>query len=81
MYDAVEKNISFFSALIIDLVLFLQINVAGLMYYWDLTIDVVSTIILVIGVGLSVDYASHVGHAYLVQTGSSNGNNISCKLL
>lgn len=43
------------------------------MYYWDLTIDVVSTIVLVIGVGLSVDYASHVGHSFLVQTGDSTG--------
>jgi predicted RND superfamily exporter protein len=43
------------------------------MYYWGLTIDVVSTIVLVIGVGLSVDYASHVGHSFLVQTGNSNG--------
>ena len=44
------------------------------MYYWDLTIDVVSTIVLVIGVGLSVDYASHVGHSFLVQTGDASGN-------
>jgi predicted RND superfamily exporter protein len=44
------------------------------MYYWNLTIDVVSTIVLVIGVGLSVDYASHVGHSFLVQTGNSTGN-------
>lgn len=43
------------------------------MYYWNLTIDVVSAIVLVIGVGLSVDYASHVGHAYLMQTGNSKG--------
>ena len=63
--------------------LFLEVNVTGLMYYWGLTIDVVSTIVLVIGVGLSVDYASHFGHSFLVQVGSSTGNikflvNITC---
>ena len=47
------------------------------MYYWDLTIDMVSTIVLIIGVGLSVDYASHVGHSFLVQTGNSSGNIIN----
>ena len=52
----------------------MKVNVTGLMYYWGLTIDVVSAIVLVIGVGLSVDYASHFGHSFLVQAGSSTGN-------
>ena len=47
------------------------------MYFWGLTIDMVSTIVLVIAVGLSVDYASHVGHAFLVQTGTTDGNIIT----
>ncbi|XP_046844152.1 patched domain-containing protein 3-like isoform X2 [Xenia sp. Carnegie-2017] len=59
------------SFLVFLCVAFTVVDVAGLMYYWNLTIDVVSAIVLVIGVGLSVDYASHVGHAYLMQTGNS----------
>lgn len=46
---------------------------AGLMYFWDLTIDTVSVVVLVIAVGLSVDYASHVGHTFLVKSGTRNG--------
>ena len=60
------------SFLVFLCVAFTVVNVTGLMYYWGLTIDVVSTIVLVIGVGLSVDYASHVGHSFLVQRGTSN---------
>ena len=55
----------------------IQVDVTGLMYFWGLTIDMVSTIVLVIAVGLSVDYASHVGHAFLVQTGTTDGNIIT----
>ena len=51
----------------------LQVDVAGLMYYWDLTIDTVSTVVIIIAVGLSVDYASHVGHTFLVKSGTRRG--------
>lgn len=51
----------------------LQVDVAGLMYYWDLTIDTVSTVVIIIAVGLSVDYASHVGHTFLVKSGTRKG--------
>jgi predicted RND superfamily exporter protein len=44
------------------------------MYFWDLTIDTVSTIVIIIAIGLSVDYASHVGHTFLVKSGSRKGN-------
>lgn len=40
---------------------------AGLMHWCGLTIDTVSCIDLVLGVGLCVDYSAHVVHAYLTQ--------------
>ncbi|XP_018367720.1 PREDICTED: protein patched homolog 1-like [Trachymyrmex cornetzi] len=46
-------------------VLLTLLNVCGFMYFWGLTIDVVSCIGLELGVGLSVDYAAHVAHAFL----------------
>lgn len=60
------------SCLVFLCVVFTVVDVTGLMYFWGLTIDMVSTIVLVIAVGLSVDYASHVGHAFLVQTGTTD---------
>ena len=43
------------------------------MYFWGLTIDTVSTVVIIIAVGLSVDYASHVGHTFLVKSGNRKG--------
>lgn len=41
-----------------------------MMYYWGLTIDIVSCIALVLGVGLCIDYAAHVGQTFLHMPGS-----------
>ncbi|XP_046483192.1 patched domain-containing protein 3 [Neodiprion pinetum] len=46
-------------------VLLTLVDVCGLMYYWGLTIDIVSCIGLELAVGLSVDYAAHVAHSFL----------------
>jgi len=46
------------------------IDVMGVMYYWDLVIDNVSVIMLVLAVGLSVDYAAHVAHCFMLKSGT-----------
>lgn len=46
------------------------VNIMGTMYFWDLTIDIVTTMFLVLAVGLSVDYASHIGHMFMTIAGS-----------
>ncbi|CAE7800258.1 Ptchd3 [Symbiodinium sp. CCMP2456] len=40
------------------------INTLGFMYYWDVTISGVSTIYVLICVGLAVDYAAHIAHMF-----------------
>ena len=47
------------------------------MYFWDLTIDIVTTVFLVLSVGLSVDYASHVGHMFMTKAGSRIGKRLN----
>lgn len=47
------------------------IDVVGLMYFWDVTISGVSTIYLLICVGLAVDYAAHIAHMFRESTGSA----------
>jgi predicted RND superfamily exporter protein len=37
------------------------VDVLGGMYFWDLTIDTVSCIDLVLAIGLCVDYSAHIG--------------------
>lgn len=49
---------------------FTLVNITGTMHFWGLTIDTVSTICLVLAVGLSVDYSSHVGHTFMIIPGS-----------
>lgn len=41
-------------------------------YFWDLSIDTVAVINLVLAVGLSVDYAAHVGHSFMIKSGSKD---------
>jgi Niemann-Pick C1 protein len=42
------------------------------MYFWGLTIDIVSCVGLVLAVGLCVDYAAHIGLAFLSTSGDRN---------
>lgn len=45
------------------------INVAGFMHFWGMDVETLSTMILIIGVGISVDYSAHVTHSFLRQKG------------
>lgn len=42
------------------------------MYFWGLTIDLVSSIALVLAVGLCVDFAAHIAYAFMGVQGSQN---------
>lgn len=38
----------------------------SLIHFWDLTLNNIIVINLVVGLGLSVDYAAHIAHTYLI---------------
>ena len=40
----------------------------ALMYIWDVSLNMISTINLVMAIGFSVDYSAHVAHAYVMST-------------
>jgi Niemann-Pick C1 protein len=46
------------------------IDVLGFMHFWGLAIDNVTVINANLAVGLSVDYAAHIGHHFMVSTGT-----------
>ncbi|GFO48111.1 patched domain-containing protein [Plakobranchus ocellatus] len=46
------------------------IDVAGTMHFWGLTIDTVTSIILILSIGLAVDYSAHIGHMFMTVIGS-----------
>lgn len=60
------------SILVMVCVLMTLIDVMGYMHFWGLTIDVVSSIIIIISIGLCVDYAAHIAHAFLTSKGIEN---------
>jgi Niemann-Pick C1 protein len=59
------------SALVIAAILFSITDVIGFLYYWDVTISGVSTIYVLICVGLAVDYSAHMAHMFKESTGTS----------
>lgn len=54
------------TALVTMSVLLVDVFLLALVHYWDLTMNSIVTVFLVIGLGLAVDYASHISHTYLV---------------
>lgn len=54
------------SIMVLACVVFSLVEIAAFMGFWGLTIDTVTTIILVIAIGLTVDYSVHIAHGFMV---------------
>ena len=48
-------------------------DVAGLMYFWDVDVNFLSATLIILSIGLTVDYSAHIGHAFMKNTGSKKG--------
>lgn len=55
------------------------IDVVALMWLWDLSVNSVSIVNLVLAIGLAVDYSAHVAHAFMSASGSLNER--ACKAM
>eukprot|EP00656_Telonema_subtile_P010498 TRINITY_DN1506_c0_g1_i2.p1 TRINITY_DN1506_c0_g1~~TRINITY_DN1506_c0_g1_i2.p1 ORF type:complete len:936 (+),score=184.20 TRINITY_DN1506_c0_g1_i2:115-2922(+) len=56
-------------SIVISLLIFFVIScsileVAGFMHWWGLYLDNVTVVMLIVSIGISVDYAAHIGHAF-----------------
>lgn len=59
-------GLSLFSAVIVVLsVLMIIIDLAGLMYWWNISLNAVSLVNLVMAAGISVEFCSHIVHSYI----------------
>ncbi|XP_063722522.1 protein patched homolog 1-like isoform X2 [Symsagittifera roscoffensis] len=56
--------------MVLSCVVFTLVDVIGLIHFWGVTINTVSTINLILAIGLAVDYAAHIGHAFMATAGS-----------
>ena len=52
--------------LVVCAVALVDLFLLGLIHFWDLTMNNIILIQLVIGLGLAVDYSAHIAHTYLV---------------
>ena len=59
------------AATVIALIAASVFELLGFMHWWGVTINGVSTIYILISVGLSVDYQVHIAHVFLVSKGTS----------
>ena len=50
-----------------------KVGIMGTIHFWGLTIDIVTTICVVLAIGLSVDYSSHIGHTFMIRSGTRKG--------
>lgn len=62
-------GLSLFSAGIVVLtVLMIIVDLAGLMYWWNISLNAVSLVNLVMAAGISVEFCSHIVHSYITST-------------
>ena len=53
------------------------VDIVGFLHFWDITIDIISCVNIVLAVGLCVDYSVHIGHAYLTARGTPSQRTLS----
>lgn len=53
------------AALILVQVILVDVFLFGLLYLWDVDLNTITVVNLVVAIGLAVDYTAHIGHAYL----------------
>ncbi|XP_062500022.1 patched domain-containing protein 3-like [Corticium candelabrum] len=62
------------SVLVLGCVVLTLVDTAGMMHFWNLTIDVVTTVVLILAIGLAVDYSAHIAHAFLIPNAKDKSN-------
>ena len=46
------------------------VDVVGALHFWGTTVDPLSSVCIILAVGLAIDYPAHIAHAFLVATGN-----------
>ena len=48
-------------------VLMTDIFIAGIIFYWNITLNPIVILQVILGIGCSVDYSAHIAYAYLIE--------------
>lgn len=59
---------------IIVAILSIDAGVFGFMTFWDINIDTVSMITIIMSIGFSVDFTAHIAYAYVVSNNGHRGD-------
>ncbi|XP_055927893.1 NPC intracellular cholesterol transporter 1-like isoform X2 [Argiope bruennichi] len=60
-------GLDFYSAFIVVItIVMIIVNLMGLMYWWNISLNAVSLVNLVVGVGISVEFCSHLTHSFAI---------------
>ena len=51
-------------------VAFTLVDVVGALNFWETTLDPLSSVNIILAVGLCIDYPAHIAHSFLVATGN-----------
>lgn len=62
--------------LVIVVMAMIDIGIIGFMYFWDVRLNMVSMICLLIAVGFSVDFSAHVCHTFMEAEGQSRDQRV-----
>lgn len=54
------------SVIILSTIFMIVVDVGGMMYFWNITLNGVSLVNLVVAVGISVEFCTHIVHAFQV---------------
>lgn len=54
----------------------MKVDVAGTMHFMSLTIDPITNVLLIMCVGIALDYSTHLGRLFMMNTGSREGRNL-----
>ena len=52
-------------------VAFTLVDVVGALHFWGATIDPLSSVSIILAVGLCIDYPAHIAHSFLVAKGNN----------
>ena len=66
--------------MVILIVVFTLTDIVGFLHFWDITIDIISCVNIVLAIGLCVDYSVHIGHAFLIAKGDVSINQFNSNL-
>ena len=55
--------------LVMACVMLTLVDVVGTLHFWDVTIDVISCVNIILATGLCVDYSVHLAHSFSVAPG------------